>query len=186
MVSKQSRKKARAERLKKVEGQTMFKDGEIVEKPRPRLVFEEYTGEVSCAYCLYTGPMMRFARTTAKGKISEKLFTCPDCGQSMRKDTLMMDAGPEQYAEWLYTQIVAYRAYSRISWEKLKQRLKEKGIANAFWTRWKQCKEQYSVESPGSFADHMMKQQEEWIKEQAEEEPKLWKPKERKGKMIDV
>ena len=69
------------------------------------------------------------------------MFNCPDCKQGMRRDTLLRDMTPSDWARWLYFDVIKYGGYNRISFPKLLQRLKEHGWAGEFWEAWKAAKE---------------------------------------------
>ena len=85
---------------------------------------------VYCPFCLFSDKSYRFG--------AGKMKTCPECGQKMHEETLMKEMTPYQFGVWVYDYIVLYRGYGRFRWEKLKQRLKNFGMANDFWQgfRW--------------------------------------------------
>jgi len=100
-----------------------------------------YPNEYSCPFCLFTGYISKFLVAIEKD-YSEKRMQCPDCGQKMLAKTLTLNLTPKEYADWLYQSIITSKGsgFERISWGKLTQRLKEKGIAREFWERWKQVR----------------------------------------------
>lgn len=53
---------------------------------------------------------------------------------------------PVEYAQWLQ-EYMGYGGFKKVSWEKLKARLKEMGIANTFWTAWYNAKRKKQEES---------------------------------------
>lgn len=87
---------------------------------------------VTCTYCLFDDFLKNFGYD---GK--HKMVQCPDCGQRQRISTLMMDITVYEYARW----IITTEAWGRISRDKFKQRLKEKGIAKEFWTAYYKAKD---------------------------------------------
>ena len=93
----------------------------------------------SCPYCMLTGTIDKF-QTKIKSGFSEKMFRCSRCKQGMRRKTLMNDMSPTEYAQWLYAQVALYDGYHRVSWKELLAGLKKHGIANEFWTAWKEAK----------------------------------------------
>lgn len=100
---------------------------------------------LTCPLCAYTDYPRRFAIKTASG-YSRKKFQCPDCKEHMMRNTLYKKLTPYEWGFWLYSSIMVwnrphYRFYDRISWEKLKYRVKNMGIANAFWEGFKDAKE---------------------------------------------
>lgn len=155
--------------------------GQVVEKPRPRSIYDEITTDVYCPFCLHSGTLLSFAKTTKKGA-SEKSFICPECGAGMRKESLTATWTPTQHAEWLYDMVANWHGYNRVKWSKLSERLKLYGLADEFWTAWKAAKQKRKESSPEAYSEYMNRRGEEFAQEQQEQEeasnPKLWTPDE--------
>lgn len=100
-----------------------------------------------CPFCLYEGYLHEF-QIPLKNGYSKKRAKCPDCGQSMRMDTLTKPMTPTELAKFLYEYILL-GGYHKISWSKLKSRLKLMGAANTFWTAWRQVKDEVYRERYG-------------------------------------
>lgn len=104
-----------------------------------------------CPFCAYKGRLVNFRIKTEK--YTGKTFQCPDCNQIMRRNTLLRDVTPREWAIWLYASIRIWnkpgeKFYDRIKKNKdgsfvLSKRLYAMGeeIANDFWNGWKDAKE---------------------------------------------
>lgn len=104
-------------------------------------VFEQ---EITCPYCAYNGRVVEFRtkKSETSKQYSTKRFKCPDCAQTMLRDTLFKDMTVSEWARWMYFDVVKYEGgYNRISWEKLLSRLKQYGWAHEFWEAWRAAKE---------------------------------------------
>jgi len=128
-------------------------------KPEVKVEFTEQN-KVTCPFCLYTDYISAFYIKLKHGKVSEKRFKCPDCGEIMRKATLTRKMTIEEFAEWIY----ATHQWDRIKFDKFRERLKEYGISYKFWTAYKQTKEQ--AEGAESYQDYLARKQREWAKEE--------------------
>ena len=119
--------------------------------------------EVICPFCAWSGRVIQFrTKKSEKSKsYSTKMFKCPDCGQGMRRDTLLKDLTVSEWARWLYTDIIMYGGYHRISFPKLLQRLKEYGWANEFWSAWKAVKEHRETSDVEDYLDYKQTYEEE-------------------------
>lgn len=98
-----------------------------------------------CPFCAFRGKLKDFTRKLKTG-YSRKRCTCPDCDENMMRTTLKRNITPYEWGAWLYASIRIwnrphYRFYDRISWEKLKIRVKRLNIANEFWSGFKDTKE---------------------------------------------
>jgi hypothetical protein len=91
-----------------------------------------------CPFCLGEYPSYGFEVILKSNKKSKKA-ECPECHQMFLWSSLTADMTPVEYAEWLYS-YMGYGGYKKVSWEKLKTRLKEMGIANTFWDAWHNIK----------------------------------------------
>jgi len=131
-----------------------IKQMRLTVNPKTEVVSAEmlFPDEYSCPYCLFTATISKFLIALEKG-YSEKRMECPDCGQRMLARTLTMDLKPAAYAEWLYMSLLSQGGYERISWKKLVQRLKEKGIAKPFWERWKEVRKPKEDEQYGEYLE---------------------------------
>jgi len=94
---------------------------------------------VVCPYCMYEGRLIEF-RTEKKEGYSSRMFHCPDCGEGMRGETLTREMTVSEYGRWLREQVALWHAYTRISWEKLFERLRAKGWAREFWAAYRAAK----------------------------------------------
>lgn len=94
-----------------------------------------------CPFCLYQGYLHEFQIMNKKGP-SRKRAKCPDCGQKMRMTTLTQKMTPSDLAKFIFDYTYAFGRY-KLSWDKIKPRLKEMGIANTFWEAWKQLKNEW-------------------------------------------
>ena len=112
--------------------------------------------EVVCPFCAWMGRVLQFRtkKSEKSTKYSTKMFKCPDCGQGMRRDTLLRDFTVSEWARWLYTDVIMYHGYNRISFPKLLQRLKEYGWANEFWSAWKAVKEHRETSDIEDYLDY--------------------------------
>jgi len=131
-----------------VEAVTDFKDD------MGKLVFNM---EVVCPFCAWMGRVIQFRtkKSEASKSYSTKMFKCPDCGQGMRRDTLLRDLTVSEWARWLYTNVIMYGGYNRISFPKLLQRLKEYGWASEFWSAWKAVKENRTTSDVEDYLDYV-------------------------------
>jgi len=120
---------------------------------------ETLTSKLTCPFCLYTDYISKFYIKLKQGRVSEKRFKCPDCGTTMKRDTLTKPMTVEEFAEWIYT----LNLWKRIDFSTFKRRLKEMGISHAFWTAYKKAKEENPRES---YEEHMAEKQREWAVEQ--------------------
>ena len=102
--------------------------------------------EVICPFCGYRSRAIEFRvkKSSKSSKYSTKKFKCPDCGQVMKRSTLLRDMTVSDWARWLYYDVIRAsrgKGFHRISFDKLSQRLKEYGWAKEFWEAWKAAKE---------------------------------------------
>jgi len=114
-------------------------------------LFAQYQEVFTCPYCLYTAKEVGFMQRSDTKKEFLKKRRCPDCNERMLEITLHKQMTVEEYARWLYQSIILSRGtYDRISWDKLKRRLKAGGVANRFWEAWKRAKKKdYDSEYDG-------------------------------------
>lgn len=113
---------------------------------------------VFCPFCAYHGRLIDFRLTLERGGYSRKRYRCSDCGQVMRRTTLLMQTTIEEWAEWLYISIRTWnrdeqRFYNRISWEKLWNRLYKYGFGDRFLKAWKEIKIRYRLLGEQRFED---------------------------------
>jgi len=143
-----------------------------------RMTYEQYgEGKVMCPYCLYEDYSHKFYMKLAHGRTSEKRFQCPDCNQVMQKKTLYNSMSVEQFAEWMFDTL----AWSRVSFTKFNNRLKEMGISYQFWKHYKEYKQEKTGGRTGldDYEEHLMQEQEEWMEEQ-KRQPKLSREEQKK------
>lgn len=102
-----------------------------------------FNTEVICPFCAFRGRVLEFrTKKSERSKgYSIRMFKCPDCGQKMRRETLLNEMTVSQWARWLYSNVIMYGGYHRISFPKLMERLKGYGWAREFWEAWKAIKE---------------------------------------------
>lgn len=140
-----------------------------VDEPKPSFTVEVQQIEpwmtYRCPFCLGEYPSYRFEVHLKSGKKSGKGI-CPECGQHFLWKTLVSDMTPVQYAEWLYS-YMGYGGYQKVSWEKLKLRLKQMGIANTFWEAWKAAKNKAYEESGRMSEDEIERQYKEYEQSQS-------------------
>lgn len=97
-----------------------------------------------CPWCLFVSTRDRFADLNADGSIA-KLLRCPECGQQMKVQTsLRVDGGPEAYSIWFWEQVVSFKNRDRVSWDKLKARVREMGFEYEFWNAYRKVKSSHS------------------------------------------
>jgi len=94
-----------------------------------------------CPFCLYEGYLHEFQIMNKNG-VSKKRAKCPDCGQKMRMTTLTQKMTPVELAQFIFDYTYIW-GRDKLSWDKIKSRLKLLGIANTFWTAWKQIKNEW-------------------------------------------
>lgn len=126
----------------------------VPEPTPPKIEITMKTQEVTCPFCLYTHYISKFYIRISHGKVSEKRFKCPDCGQVMMKKTLTQEMSTEEFAEWM----LMMGQWDRVSFDKFRKRLKEMGISYQFWSAYKKAKETYTSES---YEDHLKQEQKE-------------------------
>jgi len=87
--------------------------------------------KVLCPYCLHYGTLWDFSvmlkRKQGRHLISLAKCECPNCGQGYLKKTLLKTAEMtmEEYAEWFWgANFSEWGIHDKVSWDKLKQRLK--------------------------------------------------------------
>ena len=87
--------------------------------------------KVLCPYCMHYGTLWDFSvmlkRKQGRHLISLAKCECPNCGQGYLKKTLLKTAEMtmEEYAEWFWgANFGEWGIHDKVSWEKLKQRLK--------------------------------------------------------------
>ena len=141
--------------------------------------------KVSCPFCLYTNHLNRFYIPLKGGRHSEKRFKCPDCGQTMLAKTLTRDIEIEELARWLYEDVILFGGYDRISWEKLKTRLKESNFANRFWNAWRAVKEKRTASRNSPEQMQEEKYRREFLKNQRETKREREK-RNRAAEMVDA
>lgn len=117
---------------------------------------------VICPFCAYKDKIQNFRVKLESGGYSRKTYQCVDCGQIMRKNTLTRKISAYQWGEWLYSSIRVWSGdkgsfYHRISWERLKDRVKELGIANDFWNGFKDAKNNYTSRDFDKIVDNAYK-----------------------------
>jgi predicted RNA-binding Zn-ribbon protein involved in translation (DUF1610 family) len=112
----------------------------LIDDPKPIMVTTvlEPWVKYRCPYCLGEYPIYRFETYTKSNKMSKKA-KCPECHATMLKKTLTADMTPSEYGRWLYDSC-GYGGYLKISWDKIKMRVKDMGIADTFWTAFKAAK----------------------------------------------
>lgn len=132
--------------------------------------------EVVCPFCAFKGRVMRFRTKRSPRSISysTKMFECPDCHERMRRDTLLREMSPSDWARWLYFDVIMYGGHSRINFETLLPRLREYGWATEFWSAWKAAKEGREVSDIEDYVDYK--------RQHSVGELKSWTEKERKAK----
>jgi len=103
-----------------------------------------------CPFCAYKDKLINFRIKTEK--YTGKTFQCPDCKQIMRRNTLLRNVTPREWAIWLYASIRVWnksgeKFYDRIKKNKdgsftMSKRLYAMGeeIANDFWGGWADAK----------------------------------------------
>jgi len=97
--------------------------------------------DVYCPFCLYRGVEANFANVNMKTGEMYKTYTCPECMQNMKPKTLEVVArGAREYSEWFWSQVYSFKGHGRMSWDKVKDRVKVMGIAEVFWEVWKEMK----------------------------------------------
>jgi len=113
--------------------------------------------EVVCPFCAWVGCVIQFRtkKSEESKNYSTKMFKCPDCGQGMRRDTLLRDLTVSDWARWLYTNVIMFRGYHRISFPKLLQRLREYGWAGEFWSAWKAVKEHKGTSDVEDYVEYV-------------------------------
>lgn len=131
-----------------------FKEDFSVESQSGNILFNE---EVACPFCAYVGRVIEFRtkKSERSKSYSTRMFKCPDCGQGMRRDTLLKDMTPSEWARWLYFDVIMYHGYDRISFPKLLERLKKYGWATEFWEAWKAAKEGRERSDAEAYIDYV-------------------------------
>jgi uncharacterized protein (UPF0212 family) len=96
------------------------------------------------------GIITQFIKKTNSGYISKKMYQCPDCKQDMRRNTLVRDMTPREWAIWLYASIRVYnkkgdKFYDRIAKTPsgkfvLADRIYNMGVSDEFWEGWSEAK----------------------------------------------
>jgi transposase-like protein len=125
---------------------------------KPSITFTENIDlTVTCPYCLYTDRISKFTIKLKSGKVSDKRFQCPDCKEIMHKNTLTAKMTIEEYAKWVAA--LGKNFWSRVQFDKFKQRLKELGISREFWEIYKKTKKE--LETYEEYLER--KQREEWV-----------------------
>ena len=104
-----------------------------------------------CPFCAYKDKLINFRIKTEK--YTGKTFQCPDCKQVMRRNTLLRNVTPREWAMWLYASMRVWnksgeKFYDRIKKNNdgsftLSKRLYAMGeeIANDFWGVWADAKQ---------------------------------------------
>jgi len=104
-----------------------------------------------CPFCAYKDKLINFRIKTEK--YTGKTFQCPDCKQVMRRNTLLRNVTPREWAMWLYASMRVWnksgeKFYDRIKKNNdgsftLSKRLYAMGeeIANDFWGGWADAKQ---------------------------------------------
>jgi len=122
--------------------------------------------QVMCAYCLHQNQLHKFLISTKKG-FHKSQAKCPECGNGQLIRTLTAEQTPEQYAEWMYMNMM-YGGWSKVPFEKWKERLAQLGWARQFWDKYKQLKADYADQP--NYEDTLNQQYQEWLKEHGGEE----------------
>ena len=121
--------------------------------------------EVVCPFCAFKTRVIQFRvkKSEKSASYSTKKFECPDCGENMRRNTLLRDMSVSEWARWLYFDVIMYHGYNRISFPKLLQRLKEYGWANEFWSAWKAAKEGRQHSDIEDYAEYMKSSEDSYL-----------------------
>jgi len=169
-MSKEHRKYVREQKAYADKQQTTF---DILGKLKPsqmqqaKTVVDIKTDQiVACAYCLWQGALYKFLIKTKKG-YHQSQAQCPSCGNKQLIRTLTTDMTPEEYAEWMYSNM-QYGGWSKVPFTKWKERLAELGWSQRFWLKYRQLKGEETQETEEEYIQR--KQQEEWNEQGVQEE----------------
>lgn len=113
-----------------------------------------------CPFCLHSDYSFRFETKTKSGKPSKK-YQCPECHIFMRQESVTKNMTSKQYAEWVYL-YPASEFFRKIDYYKWSKRLKDYGIANDFWNKYRELK----ASRGQSYEEHINEEAEQWIKQQ--------------------
>ena len=78
----------------------------------------------------------------------------------MKRETLTGQMTVEEYAEWAYE--MRRHFWSRVDFNKFKERLKQMGISKRFWDAYKKAKGESDTET---YEEYLMRKQKEWMEE---------------------
>jgi len=110
----------------------------IDNKPHVTFTTDMTSSLVLCPFCLHAGYLAAFETTLKSGKTSKK-YTCPECKQSMRQESLTKNMTAEEYASWVFI-YASYGFWRIVKYDTWKKRLNELGIAREFWDKYKALK----------------------------------------------
>lgn len=134
----------------------------ISDRKHATTTFEEYKPTIYyCPFCLYYGMMKDFQFLTAKHKTSKKA-RCPDCKNEFLMRSLTSPMSAEQYAEWVFM-YSADGYWKKCKWDIWKDRLYKLGMAQKFWDKYRLLKG--AIAGQETYAEHIMREQEDWAKE---------------------
>ena len=123
---------------RKPRDQTTFyqHEGEIVmtrDRVRTEIILGSAQRLFVCPYCLHVDGINNYLISSPGGGVSHKQRQCPDCHVLMREKTLHQSDTIVGYVGWLRSVMYYDKLTKRIKWDRIKKRLKERGIANRFW-----------------------------------------------------
>jgi hypothetical protein len=131
------------------------KDGKITEKvdgktARMMRLSNELESELNrrknirvvCPWCLNATTADKFTQINYRTYKPYKTFVCSECGQRMKESTAFIvdKLGPEGYSEWLWENVFSFKAYEKVKWEILKERVRDMGFEDVFWETWRTMK----------------------------------------------
>jgi predicted RNA-binding Zn-ribbon protein involved in translation (DUF1610 family) len=146
----------RAKKLKK--GQQTLE----VKKPLEGHVTTVITDNVTkflCPFCLHPDYYFRFQVTLKSGKVSGK-YLCPECGKTMRRESLTKNMLPEEYAEWVY-EYSGFGFWQKINFKQWNERLYQLGISRPFWDKYKSLKGEKVYADDEDYRDYLSSQESE-------------------------
>lgn len=137
----------------------------------------------TCPWCMYRGTLREFSKVNTKFDVLKNV-ECPECGQGMKERTsrLVDDLGPEDYSEWLWDQVFSWRAYEKVSWEKLKAGVRAMGFSNVFWDTWRRKKGLRDTPAPTGSRRGFEASKMDYYKEREKEKEKIEEAREARKK----
>jgi len=87
-----------------------------------------------CPFCLHEDIIKAF-------KTGNRTYGCPECKNNMYKISLIVNMNVREYTKFVYIYMKEFRGWTKFDWEKMKERLCERGLIREFWSEYYRLKD---------------------------------------------